>query len=81
MTFTAAPATVVVDAGHELAEGGRWMDGRSVYVGLLTGRLNELYETTGKPACPRQLAWFGVPLGRGCPGVRRAGRVDRRCGR
>ncbi|WP_461071776.1 hypothetical protein [Streptomyces pseudoechinosporeus] len=37
MTSTAAPATVVVDGGYELAEGGRWVDGRYVYVDILQG--------------------------------------------
>ncbi|MEU6251372.1 SMP-30/gluconolactonase/LRE family protein [Streptomyces sp. NPDC047043] len=63
MTFTAAPATVVVDGGYELAEGGRWIDGRYVYVDILSGRLFELRDDTA----PRQLARLDVPLGAVAP--------------
>ncbi|MFE9443417.1 SMP-30/gluconolactonase/LRE family protein [Streptomyces sp. NPDC006602] len=66
MTFTAAHATVVVDGGYELAEGGRWFDGRFVYVDILSGRLFELSHDSG-PAAPRQLARLDVPLGAVAP--------------
>ena len=59
MTSTAAPATVVVDGEYELAEGGRWFDGRYVYVDILSGRLFELRDDTG----PTRLACLDVPLG------------------
>lgn len=38
MTSTALPAAVVVDGAYELAEGGRWVDGRYVYVDILSGQ-------------------------------------------
>ncbi|MFJ8467250.1 hypothetical protein [Streptomyces swartbergensis] len=46
MTSTAVAATVVVGGGYELAEGGRWADGRYVYVDILSGRLFELRDGT-----------------------------------
>ncbi|WP_411152115.1 SMP-30/gluconolactonase/LRE family protein [Streptomyces sp. A30] len=64
MTFTAAHATVVVDGAYELAEGGRWFDGRYVYVDILSGRLFELRDDG---ADPRQLARTDVPLGAVAP--------------
>ncbi|MET9791054.1 SMP-30/gluconolactonase/LRE family protein [Streptomyces canus] len=63
MTSTAAPAKVVVDEGYELAEGGRWFDGRYVYVDILSGRLFALRDDTG----PTQLARLDVPLGAVAP--------------
>ena len=66
MTSTAAPAALVVDGAYELAEGGRWVDGRYVYVDILSGRLFELRDETG-PAAPRQLAQLDVPLGAVAP--------------
>ncbi|MEU1939437.1 SMP-30/gluconolactonase/LRE family protein [Streptomyces coeruleorubidus] len=63
MTSTAVPATVVVEGGYELAEGGRWVDGRYVYVDILSGRLFELRDTTR----PVQLAGLDVPLGAVAP--------------
>lgn len=63
MSFTAAPATVVVDGGYELAEGGRWIDGRYVYVDILSGRLFELRDGTD----PHQLAGLDMPLGAVAP--------------
>ncbi|MFE2214370.1 SMP-30/gluconolactonase/LRE family protein [Streptomyces canus] len=63
MTSTAAPAKVVVDGGYELAEGGRWFDGRYVYVDILSGRLFALRDDTG----PTQLAGIDVPLGAVAP--------------
>ncbi|MDQ1065910.1 hypothetical protein [Streptomyces canus] len=63
MTSTAAPATVVVDGGYELAEGGRWFDGRYVYFDLLSGRLFALRDDTG----PTRLACLDVPLGAVAP--------------
>lgn len=69
MTFTTAPVTVVVDGGYELAEGGRWADGRYVYVDILAGRLYELpdaTDATDAPA-PRPLARLDVPLGAVAP--------------
>ncbi|MEU5592683.1 SMP-30/gluconolactonase/LRE family protein [Streptomyces sp. NPDC020298] len=65
MTFTASTAAVVVDGAYELAEGGRWFDGRYVYVDILSGRLFELPDDT-EPA-PRQLARLDVPLGAVAP--------------
>ncbi|MGA5899014.1 SMP-30/gluconolactonase/LRE family protein [Streptomyces venetus] len=63
MTATAAPAaTVVVDGGYELAEGGRWADGRYVYVDILSGRLFGL-----DAAGPARLACLDVPLGAVAP--------------
>ncbi|MBD9724246.1 SMP-30/gluconolactonase/LRE family protein [Streptomyces caniscabiei] len=59
------PVTVVVDGGYELAEGGRWVDGRYVYVDILSGRLFELRDDA-EPA-PRQLAALDVPLGAVAP--------------
>lgn len=66
MTSTALPKTVVVDGAYELAEGGRWVDGRYVHVDILTGRLFELREDT-EPATARQLACLDVPLGAVAP--------------
>lgn len=66
MTFTTAPVTVVVDGGYELAEGGRWADGRYVYVDILAGRFYELRDGTG-PSAPRRLARLDVPLGAVAP--------------
>ncbi|MER7564079.1 SMP-30/gluconolactonase/LRE family protein [Streptomyces sp. NPDC097941] len=72
MTSTALPATVVVDGAYELAEGGRWIDGRYVYVDILSGRLFELREDT-EPESARQLARLDVALGAVAPV---AGRPD-----
>lgn len=66
MTSTAVPAAIVVDGGYELAEGGRWFEGRYVYVDILSSRLFELRDGTG-PAAPRQLARLAVPLGAVAP--------------
>ncbi|MDX2546472.1 SMP-30/gluconolactonase/LRE family protein [Streptomyces sp. WI04-05B] len=66
MTSTAASATVLVDGGYELAEGGRWIDGRFVYVDILSGRLFELRAGTGS-GTSRQLAALDVPLGAVAP--------------
>ncbi|MCT9138233.1 SMP-30/gluconolactonase/LRE family protein [Streptomyces violarus] len=71
MTSTAAPTVVVVDGGYELAEGGRWVDGRYVYVDILSGRLFELRDDDG-PAV-RQLAGLDVPLGAVAPVADRPG--------
>ncbi|GAA2932909.1 MULTISPECIES: SMP-30/gluconolactonase/LRE family protein [Streptomyces] len=71
MTSTAAPTVVVVDGGYELAEGGRWVDGRYVYVDILSGRLFELRDDDG-PAV-RQLAALEVPLGAVAPVADRPG--------
>ncbi|MBK3626289.1 SMP-30/gluconolactonase/LRE family protein [Streptomyces sp. MBT49] len=71
MTSTAATAAVLVDGGYELAEGGRWADGRYVYVDILSGRLFELPGTAG--AVPRQLARLDVPLGAVAPVAGRPG--------
>ncbi|WP_105974261.1 SMP-30/gluconolactonase/LRE family protein [Streptomyces geranii] len=65
MTPTAAATRVVVDGGYELAEGGRWFDGRYVYVDILSGRLFELREDTG--GVLRELARLDVPLGAVAP--------------
>jgi sugar lactone lactonase YvrE len=48
--------------GYELAEGARWVDGRLVFVDILTGRLLELHDRE-----PRQLAALDVPLGAAAP--------------
>ncbi|MEU1194165.1 SMP-30/gluconolactonase/LRE family protein [Streptomyces sp. NPDC005859] len=66
MTSTALPTAVVVDGAYELAEGGRWVDGRYVYVDILSGRLLELRDDT-EPAAARQLARLDVPLGAVAP--------------
>ncbi|MFI6624677.1 SMP-30/gluconolactonase/LRE family protein [Streptomyces sp. NPDC050528] len=66
MTSTAAvPASVVVDGAYELAEGGRWVDDRYVYVDILSGRLFELRDDNGPAA--HQLARLDVPLGAVAP--------------
>lgn len=77
MTSTAAPTVVVVDGGYELAEGGRWVDGRYVYVDILSGRLR----------VARRRRAYRAPTGRprGAVGCRRArgrpaGYLDRRRG-
>ncbi|MEU0071467.1 SMP-30/gluconolactonase/LRE family protein [Streptomyces sp. NPDC006332] len=66
MTSTAHPAAVLVEGAYELAEGGRWVDGRYVYVDILSGRLFELRDDTGR-ATARQLARLDVPLGAVAP--------------
>ncbi|MFF0160559.1 SMP-30/gluconolactonase/LRE family protein [Streptomyces sp. NPDC005263] len=66
MTSTAHPAAVLVEGAYELAEGGRWVDGRYVYVDILSGRLFELRDDSG-PATARQLARLDVPLGAVAP--------------
>ncbi|MPY56937.1 SMP-30/gluconolactonase/LRE family protein [Streptomyces spongiae] len=66
MTSTAVPAAIVVDGAYELAEGGRWIDDRYVYVDILSGRLFELRDDT-EPAVVRQLAGLDVPLGAVAP--------------
>jgi len=71
MTSTAGPAAVLVDGAYELAEGGRWFDGRYVYVDILSGSLFELREDT-EPN-PRQLARLDVPLGAVAPVADRPG--------
>ncbi len=65
MTSTAVPTAVVVAGGYELAEGGRWVDGRYVYVDILSGRLFESHDDDGPAA--RQLARVDVPLGAVAP--------------
>lgn len=55
-----------MDGAYELAEGGRWIDGRCVYVDILSGRLFELRDGT-EPTVPRQLARLDVPLGAVAP--------------
>ncbi|MEV6589745.1 SMP-30/gluconolactonase/LRE family protein [Streptomyces acidicola] len=66
MTSTAKqPATIAVEGGYELAEGGRWTGDRYVYVDILSGRLFELPAGTGQT--PRQLARLDVPLGAVAP--------------
>lgn len=72
MTSTAASATVVVDGAYELAEGGRWFDGRYVYVDILSGRLFELRDDRGN-AGPTELACLDVPLGAVAPVAGRPG--------
>ncbi|MBP5873414.1 SMP-30/gluconolactonase/LRE family protein [Streptomyces scabiei] len=69
MTSTEAPATLVVDGAYELAEGGRWFDGRYVYVDILSGRLFELRDDReGRTdTAPAQLAHLDVPLGAVAP--------------
>lgn len=62
MTSMAVPSAVLVDGGHELAEGGHWFDDQYVYVDILSGRLFELRDDTG-PTAPRQPAALDVPLG------------------
>ncbi|MFF3335009.1 SMP-30/gluconolactonase/LRE family protein [Streptomyces sp. NPDC002888] len=66
MTSASAPTAVVVDGAYELAEGGRWIDGRYVYVDILSGRLFELRDGA-ESAIPRQLARLDVPLGAVAP--------------
>ncbi|WP_326584535.1 SMP-30/gluconolactonase/LRE family protein [Streptomyces sp. NBC_00481] len=66
MTSASTPTSVVVDGAYELAEGGRWIDGRYVYVDILSGRLFELRDGTDL-ATPRQLARLDVPLGAVAP--------------
>jgi sugar lactone lactonase YvrE len=66
MASTSVPAAVVVDGAYELAEGGRWVDDRYVYVDILSGRLFELRDDTD-PSAPRQLARLDVPLGAVAP--------------
>ncbi|WP_327725492.1 SMP-30/gluconolactonase/LRE family protein [Streptomyces europaeiscabiei] len=66
MTSASAPTAVVVDGAYELAEGGRWTDGRYVYVDILSGRLFELRDGTD-PVTPRPLARLDVPLGAVAP--------------
>ncbi|WP_330269332.1 SMP-30/gluconolactonase/LRE family protein [Streptomyces griseorubiginosus] len=61
------PATIMVQGEYELAEGGRWVDGRLVYVDILAGRLLELRENTERAAAPRELARLDVPLGAVAP--------------
>lgn len=66
MTSASAPTAVVVDGAYELAEGGRWTDGRYVYVDILSGKLFELRDGTD-PVTPRPLARLDVPLGAVAP--------------
>ncbi|WP_327722224.1 SMP-30/gluconolactonase/LRE family protein [Streptomyces sp. NBC_00490] len=72
MTSATAPTAVVVDGAYELAEGGRWADGRYVYVDILSGRLFELCDGTD-PAVPHQLARLDVSLGAVAPVADRPG--------
>ena len=46
----------MVSSEHELAEGGRWVDGRFVHVDILADRLLELRESADRAATPRELA-------------------------
>ncbi|MFF1309023.1 SMP-30/gluconolactonase/LRE family protein [Streptomyces sp. NPDC058307] len=72
MTSASARTAVVVDGAYELAEGGRWIDGRYVYVDILSGRLFELRDATD-PVTPLQLARLDVPLGAVAPVADRPG--------
>ncbi|MFI6369552.1 SMP-30/gluconolactonase/LRE family protein [Streptomyces sp. NPDC050546] len=65
MAIPTEPVMVVVDGRYELAEGGRWVDGRYVYVDILSGRLFELRDDASP--VPRQLAALDVPLGAVAP--------------
>ncbi|MDL5199822.1 galactonate dehydratase [Streptomyces sp. ALI-76-A] len=60
-----AAMAVVVHGGYELAEGGRRVDDRFLYVDILSGRLFEWYDGTGR--APRRLARIDVPLGAVAP--------------
>jgi sugar lactone lactonase YvrE len=66
MTSTALPSALVVDGAYELAEGGRWFDGRYVYVDILSGRLFEVRDDRDDTG-PTQLARLDVPLGAVAP--------------
>ncbi|MDX3517777.1 hypothetical protein [Streptomyces scabiei] len=63
MTSTEASAPLVGDGAYELAEGGRWFDGRYVYVDILGGRLFELRDDREGTGPDHQLAGLDVPLG------------------
>ncbi|KPI07530.1 hypothetical protein OK074_0240 [Actinobacteria bacterium OK074] len=71
MTSAAVATAVVVDGAYDLAEGGRRVDDRYVYVDILGGRLFELRDGTGRAA--RQLARLDVPLGAVAPVPDRSG--------
>ncbi|MCX5126782.1 SMP-30/gluconolactonase/LRE family protein [Streptomyces sp. NBC_00347] len=51
---------------HELGEGARWIDGRLVYVDILSGRLLEVADLTGSRT-PREIVRLDVPLGAVAP--------------
>ncbi|WP_371667322.1 SMP-30/gluconolactonase/LRE family protein [Streptomyces sp. NBC_00289] len=68
---TRQPTTISVHGGYELAEGGRWVGDRYIYVDILTGRLFELRD--GADQGPRQLARLDVPLGAVAPVRNRPG--------
>ncbi|MGX6605328.1 SMP-30/gluconolactonase/LRE family protein [Micromonosporaceae bacterium Da 78-11] len=57
--------TVWAAADFELGEGVRWIDGRLIFVDVLTGRLLEVSATTQHT--PRELARLHLPLGAVAP--------------
>ncbi|MFB7927724.1 SMP-30/gluconolactonase/LRE family protein [Streptomyces sp. NPDC056039] len=66
MAAAAEPTTTVtLQGGYELAEGGRLVGDRYVFVDILSGRLFELRDGAGQ--VPRQLARLDVPLGAVAP--------------
>ncbi|MFJ9587946.1 hypothetical protein [Streptomyces acidicola] len=65
------PATIAVEGGYELTEGGPWTGDRYVYVDILSGRLFKLPAGTGQT--PRQLARLDIPLGAVAPVLDRPG--------
>lgn len=69
MTSTAPSAALVVEGAYELAEGGRWFDGRYMYVDILGGRLSELRDARDArdDTGPTELARLDVPLGAVAP--------------
>lgn len=59
------PAGIWARGDHELGEGARWVDGRLVFVDILTGRLLEARGSA--PAVVRELLRLDVPLGAVAP--------------
>ncbi|WP_097911831.1 SMP-30/gluconolactonase/LRE family protein [Streptomyces sp. b84] len=65
------PARVWARGEHELGEGARWVDGRLIFVDILTGRLLEARGPA--PAAVRELLRLDVPLGAVAPVLGRPG--------
>ncbi|WP_405691407.1 SMP-30/gluconolactonase/LRE family protein [Streptomyces sp. NBC_00057] len=62
-----SPAGIWAQGDYELGEGARWVDGRLVFVDILTGRLFEAPGSAPSSGPARELLRLDVPLGAVAP--------------